>query len=151
MVSFFPLWRRTQRNGEELVAGTFTSNSILINVVSGLIGILLVVCLSPLSPTEQLLQQQHTMVGVASQMIVMKKRYTQQQCGAVQMLATSSSLQSRESKFLNLKSATESGRPLLSDRKGWWDHMVTTSLVKSVSYKWLLSVFVLLLFPKCKR
>jgi hypothetical protein len=39
----------------------------------------------------------------------------------------------QEVKFNKLKSATESGRTLLSDRKGWLDHVTTPSLLKSVS------------------
>jgi hypothetical protein len=39
-----------------------------------------------------------------------------------------------EDNFRKLKSATEAGRILLSDRKGWTDHLTTPNLVKSVSF-----------------
>ena len=39
----------------------------------------------------------------------------------------------QEDRFVKLKIATESGRTLLSDRKGWFDHLTTPNLLKSVS------------------
>lgn len=39
-----------------------------------------------------------------------------------------------DEKFRKLKSATEAGRVLLSDRKGWTEHLTAPNLVKSVSF-----------------
>ena len=38
-----------------------------------------------------------------------------------------------EDNFRKLKSVTETGRVLLSDRKGWTDHLTTQNVMKSVS------------------
>lgn len=65
---------------------------------------------------------------VASQLLLGKRRETQ--CYEPAILAFSA-LSSRETTFLNIKSATESGRILLSDRRGWLDHLTAAAIVKS--------------------
>lgn len=45
----------------------------------------------------------------------------------------------QEDKFVKLKIATESGHTLLSDRKGWFDHLTTPNLLKSVRFCWFVS------------
>ena len=47
----------------------------------------------------------------------------------------SSTLSRHEDRFLKLKRATLAGRVLLSDRKGWTEHLTTPNLVKSVSHR----------------
>eukprot|EP00545_Synedropsis_sp_CCMP1620_P014195 CAMPEP_0119009576 /NCGR_PEP_ID=MMETSP1176-20130426/4465_1 /TAXON_ID=265551 /ORGANISM="Synedropsis recta cf, Strain CCMP1620" /LENGTH=315 /DNA_ID=CAMNT_0006962119 /DNA_START=122 /DNA_END=1069 /DNA_ORIENTATION=- len=66
---------------------------------------------------------------LASQLLLAGKR-RETQCYEPAILAFSA-LSSRETTFLNIKSATESGRILLSDRRGWVDHLTGAAIVKS--------------------
>jgi hypothetical protein len=71
---------------------------------------------------------------VVSQFNMLRKRKTEQQWGDAPTILAFAAKYRETAKFLNIKSATENDRVLLSDRRGWLDHLTPPMILKSVSF-----------------